>query len=40
MPGRGLIETITAYGRYWEFDGANNPLPGSGALLSSMPRFR
>ncbi|QRN99339.1 S8 family serine peptidase [Archangium violaceum] len=40
VPGQGLVETITAYGRYWEFDAANNPRPGSGALLSSIPRFR
>jgi hypothetical protein len=40
VPGQGLVETITAYGRYWGFDAANNPHPGSGALLSSMPRFR
>ncbi len=39
-PGAGLVETITAYGRYWEWDGSGNVLPGSGALLNTVPRFR
>jgi hypothetical protein len=40
IPGRGMIEVMTAYGRYWEFDGAGRVLPGSDVLLSNVPRFR
>lgn len=40
VPGQGLIETLTAHGRYWQFDGAGNPLPGTGMLLRDVARFR
>lgn len=36
-----IIEVITAYGRYWEFeDGSDTPLPGSGVELKDVARFR
>ncbi len=38
-PGFGYIESITAYGRYWNFDINGNGLGGDGSLLSSVPRF-
>jgi hypothetical protein len=38
-PGIGKYESITAYGRVWNFDQNGNSLPGSGALLSNLPRY-
>ncbi len=36
-----IIEVITAYGRYWEFeDGIDTPRPGSDVLLKDMARFK
>ncbi len=40
VPGQGLLETITAYGRYWQFNEGGTARSGSGALLTSMPRFQ
>ncbi len=34
-----IIEVITAYGRYWEFEN-ENPLPGSDVELKNMSRFK
>jgi hypothetical protein len=38
-PDFGYIESVTAYGRYWNFDRAGNGLTGNGSLLSSVPRY-
>ena len=38
-PGFGYIESVTAYGRYWNFDQNGNGLAGNGSLLSSVARF-
>lgn len=38
-PQKGFIESITAYGRFWEFDQFGAPLPGNGADLRSVPRY-
>lgn len=38
-PGFGYLESVTAYGRYWNFDINNNGLAGNGSLLVSVPRF-
>jgi subtilisin family serine protease len=36
-----IIEVITAYGRYWEFeDGIDTPRPGSDVLLKDIARFK
>jgi hypothetical protein len=35
----GYFESVTAYGRYWNFDAAGNAHAGSGSLLSSVPRY-
>jgi subtilisin family serine protease len=39
-----IIETITAYGRYWEFDTSNSantaPINGTGGLLNVIARFK
>ena len=32
------IESITAYGKFWNFDG-DAPLPGSGQNLETVPRY-
>ena len=39
--GGVLLESITAYGRYWNFEVENGskPLPSNGSLLSSVPRY-
>ena len=38
-PGFGYIESVTAYGRYWNFDQNGSGLAGNGSLLSSVTRF-
>lgn len=38
-PGFGYLESITAYGRYWNLDFGGSSLAGSGTLLSSVARF-
>ncbi len=38
-PGFGYLESVTAYGRYWNFDQNGNGLAGNGSLLSSVARF-
>lgn len=38
-PGFGYMESVTAYGRYWNFDQNGNGLAGNGSLLSSVTRF-
>lgn len=38
-PGFGYLESVTAYGRYWNFDAAGNGLAGNGSTLSSVARF-
>lgn len=38
-PGFGYLESVTAYGRYWNFDANGNGLAGNGALLSSVARY-
>lgn len=40
VPGQGIIETITAYGRYFVWDEFGNPMPGNGQTLASVARFR
>jgi subtilisin family serine protease len=38
-PGFGYIESVSAYGRFWNFDQNGNGLEGNGALLSSVSRY-
>lgn len=38
-PGFGKVESMTAYGRYWNFDAQGNALPGSGSSLFSVERY-
>ncbi len=38
-PGIGYVESITAYGRGWNFDEDGEPWPASGFYLSSIARF-
>ncbi|MEG3792492.1 S8 family serine peptidase [Lysobacter sp. CCNWLW3] len=38
-PEFGYIESVTAYGRFWNFDQNNSQLSGSGSLLTSVPRY-
>lgn len=38
-PGFGYIESVTAYGRFWNFDQNGNGLASNGALLSSVTRY-
>jgi subtilisin family serine protease len=38
-PGFGYLESVTAYGRYWNFDQNGNGLAGNGSLLSSVSRY-
>ncbi len=38
-PGFGYFESVTAYGRYWNFDQNGNGLAGNGSLLSSVTRY-
>ncbi len=38
-PDFGFLETITAYGRYWNFDVNGNGLGGNGSLLTTVPRY-
>lgn len=38
-PGFGYMESVTAYGRYWNFDQNGNGLAGNGSLLSSVTRY-
>jgi len=38
-PGFGYLESVTAYGRYWNFDANGNGLAGNGSLLSSVARY-
>jgi hypothetical protein len=39
-PGIGFLESITAYGRLWEFDLSGNPIGQPGQLLTDIARFR
>lgn len=39
IPGGGMIETITAYGRYFEW-AAGTPTSNHGQLLTNIPRLR
>lgn len=38
-PGFGYLESVTAYGRYWNFDQNGTALAGSGSLLTTAPRY-
>lgn len=38
-PGAGYVESLTAYGRFWNFDQTGNAYAGSGALLSDVARY-
>jgi subtilisin family serine protease len=39
-PGFGYIDSVTAYGRYWNFDrNGADPTGTNGSLLSSVPRY-
>lgn len=38
-PGLGYVESITAYGRVWNFDANGVGWAGNGDLVSSIPRF-
>jgi hypothetical protein len=38
-PGAGYVESVTAYGRGWNFDVNGNLWPGGTMALSSVPRF-
>jgi hypothetical protein len=38
-PGAGYVESVTAYGRYWNFDQNGNGWGGDGSFLSSVPRY-
>lgn len=40
VPGAGIYETITAYGRYFEWDGNGNPTANHGKLLANILRMR
>lgn len=40
IPGGGISETITAYGRYFEWDGNGNPTFNHGKLLTTIIRMR
>ncbi|TXH70155.1 MAG: hypothetical protein E6Q88_08655 [Lysobacteraceae bacterium] len=40
VPGAGIYETITAYGRYFEWDGNGNPTSNHGQLLTNIARMR
>lgn len=40
MPNGGIYETITAYGRYFEWDGNGVPTANHGRLLTNIPRMR
>ncbi|XQA66650.1 S8 family peptidase [Xanthomonas sacchari] len=38
-PGVGYLESITAYGRYWNFDANGQPFGPQGASLNSVARY-
>ncbi|MFC0156279.1 S8 family serine peptidase [Xanthomonas dyei] len=38
-PGIGYLESITAYGRYWNFDANGNPFGPQGESLSTVARY-
>ncbi len=38
-PSVGYVESVTAYGRYWNFDQNGNGWGGDGSFLSSVPRY-
>ncbi len=38
-PGVGFVESITAYGKYWNFDANQQPWGGNGGDLRSVTRF-
>ncbi|WP_147424103.1 S8 family serine peptidase [Xanthomonas campestris] len=38
-PGVGYLESITAYGRYWNFDANGNPFGPQGESLSTVARY-
>lgn len=38
-PGVGYLESITAYGRYWNFDANGQPFGPQGGKLSDVPRY-
>ncbi len=40
VPGSGMMETATAYGRYFEWDVNGNPTANHGQPLSAIPRLR
>jgi hypothetical protein len=39
LPDGTLIESITAYGKYWNFTANGNGVPGNGSDLKSVPRY-
>lgn len=39
LQGSPLVETITAYGKYWRFDGETPIAPVGGALVESVGRY-
>ncbi|WP_295961787.1 S8 family serine peptidase [uncultured Xanthomonas sp.] len=38
-PGVGYLESITAYGRYWNFDANGQPFGPQGGALHDVPRY-
>ena len=40
LPSGAQLETVTAYGRYFEWDGNGNPTANHGQSLSAIPRLR
>ncbi len=40
LPSGAQLETVTAYGRYFEWDGSGNPTANHGQSLSAIPRLR